>query len=150
MQLDDLDQRIIARLLDHARASYADIGATIGLSAPAVKRRVDRLRDAGVLTGFTAVVDPTAMGWQIEAFVELYCQGRTSPEQIRKSLVKHPEVVAAYTITGEADALIHVLASDTGHLETALERIRSEPNVMQTKSVIVLSRLLDRTRSTAP
>lgn len=150
MQLDDLDQQIIAQLLDNARASYADIGTSVGLSAPAVKRRVDRLRKAGVLTGFTAVVDPTAMGWKTEAFVELYCQGRTSPEQIRKSLVRHPEVVAAYTITGEADALIHILASDTGHLESALERIRDEPNVMQTKSVIVLSRLLDRTRSTAP
>ena len=150
MQLDDLDQRIIARLLDNARTSYADIGADIGLSAPAVKRRVDRLRAAGVVTGFTAVVDPAAMGWKTEAFVELYCQGRTSPEQIHKSLVKHPEVVAAYTITGEADALIHVLASDTSHLESALERIRDEPNVMQTKSVIVLSRLLDRTRSTPP
>jgi DNA-binding Lrp family transcriptional regulator len=146
-RLDATDERIVGMLLDDARTSYAEIGAAVGLSAPAVKRRVDRLRSAGVVTGFTAVVDPIAMGWNTEAFVELYCQGRTSPEQIRKSVLKHPEVVAAYTITGEADALIRVLAADTRHLEEALERIRNEPNVMQTKSVIVLSRLVDRLRT---
>jgi DNA-binding Lrp family transcriptional regulator len=58
MGLDDIDQRIVARLRDDARASFAEIGSAVGLSAPAVKRRVDRLRAAGVITGFTAVVDP--------------------------------------------------------------------------------------------
>ncbi|MQA04211.1 MAG: AsnC family transcriptional regulator [Streptosporangiales bacterium] len=144
MRLDRLDERIVALLLADSRASYARIGAAVGLSAPAVKRRVDKLQAGGVITGYTVAVDPAALGWQTEAFVELYCQGRTSPEQIKKSLVRHPEVVAAYTITGDADALIHMLAADTGHLESALERIRDEPNVVQTKSVIVLSRLLDR------
>lgn len=147
MQLDRLDEQIVALLLADSRTSYARIGTEIGLSAPAVKRRVDKLQAAGVITGYTVTVDPDALGWRTEAFVELYCQGRTSPEQIKKSLVKHPEVVAAYTITGDADALIHILATDTAHLESALERVRDEPNVVQTKSVIVLSRLLDRVTS---
>lgn len=149
-RLDHVDEQIVAQLLANSRSSFAMIGAEVGLSAPAVKRRVDRLRATGVITGYTAAVDPAAMGWHTEAFVELYCQGRTSPTQIKKSLVKHAEVVAAYTITGDADALIHVLASDTTHLETVLERVRNEPNVMQTKSVIVLSRLLDRTTAALP
>lgn len=150
MRLDHVDEQIVAQLLADSRSSFAAIGGEVGLSAPAVKRRVDRLRSAGVITGYTAAVDPAAMGWRTEAFVELYCQGRTSPDQIKKSLIKHAEVVAAYTITGDADALIHVRASDTNHLEAVLERIRSEPNVMQTKSVIVLTRLLDRATVRAP
>ena len=80
--MDDIDARIVAFLVRDARASYALIGGEVGLSAPAVKRRVDRLRAAGAITGFSARVDPAAMGWTTEAYVELYCGGRTSPEEI--------------------------------------------------------------------
>jgi DNA-binding Lrp family transcriptional regulator len=144
VSVDALDQRIIALLLADARASYADIGAEVGLSAPAVKRRVDRLRSAGAITGFSAVVDPVALGWTTEAYVELFCTGNTSPRQISAGLAKYPEVVAACTISGEADALLHVLASDVRHFEQVLERIGAEPFVVRTKSVVVLSRLVQR------
>ena len=58
-----------------------------------------------------------------------------------------PEVVGAATVSGAADALVHMLASDVKQLERALERIRDEPNVDHTRSVIVLSRLIDRPRT---
>jgi DNA-binding Lrp family transcriptional regulator len=143
LQIDGVDQRIIASLVADARASYADIGIRVSLSAPAVKRRVDRLRAAGVIKGFTAVVDPAAVGWNTEAFVELFCTGRTTPTQIAVATRRHPEVVGAYTVSGEADALVHLRASDIGHLEQALERLRAEPFVTSTRSMIVLSRLVD-------
>lgn len=144
MRLDDLDRRIVACLLEDARLSFAQIGARIGLSAPAVKRRVDRMRHDGVITGYAAVVDPAALGWTTEAFVELFCAGRTSPAEIYASIRRHPEVVAAYTVTGEANALVHLRAHDIQGLEEALERLRNEPNIVQTKTSIVLSRLLGR------
>ncbi|MEH1012698.1 Lrp/AsnC family transcriptional regulator [Micromonospora sp. CPCC 206060] len=143
MQIDGVDQRIIASLVADARASYADIGARVSLSAPAVKRRVDRLRSAGVIKGFTAVVDPAAVGWTTEAFVELFCAGRTTPAQIGVATRRHPEVVGAYTVSGEADALVHLRAADIAHLEDALERLRAEPFVTSTRSTIVLSRLVE-------
>ncbi|WP_027342894.1 Lrp/AsnC family transcriptional regulator [Hamadaea tsunoensis] len=143
MQLDDVDKRIIASLVSDARASYAEIGAIVSLSAPAVKRRVDRLRAAGVIKNFTAVIDPAAVGWTTEAFVELFCTGRTTPAQIAMAAKRHPEVVGAYTISGRADALVHLRAADIGHLEQALERLRAEPFVTSTHSMIVLSRLVD-------
>lgn len=143
--MDDVDRRIIAILGADARKSYADIGAQVSLSAPAVKRRVDRLRASGVIRGFTAVVDPAAVGWTTEAFVELFCTGRTTPTQIAEATRRHPEVVGAYTVSGGADALVHLRAADIGHLEQALERLRAEPFVTQTQSMIVLSRLVERT-----
>ncbi len=145
--LDALDQQIIAELMRDARASYADIGDRVGLSAPAVKRRVDRLRASGAIKGFVALVEPSALGWTTEAYVELYCT-KTSPAEILAGAAKHPEVVSACTVTGEADALLHVLASDVRHLERVVERIAAEPYVVRTKSVIVLSRLLNRTATT--
>lgn len=145
MHLDATDHAIIAALQADARTSFADIGQVVSLSAPAVKRRVDRLRAAGVITGFTAIVDPAAVGWTTEAFVELFCTGRTTPAQIATAARRHPEVVGAYTVSGEADALVHLRAADIPHLEQALERLRSEPFITSTRSMIVLSRLVDST-----
>jgi DNA-binding Lrp family transcriptional regulator len=143
LQLDDTDQRIIAALTADARASFADIGQRVALSAPAVKRRVDRLRSTGVIKGFTAIVDPAALGWTTEAFVELFCTGRTTPAMIGAAVRRHPEVVGAYTVSGEADAVVHLRAADIPQLERALERLRSESFVTSTRSMIVLSRLVD-------
>lgn len=143
LQMDAVDQRIVALLVADARASFAEIGAKVSLSAPAVKRRVDRLRARGIVKGFTAVIDPAAVGWTTEAFVELFCTGRTTPAQITVATRRHPEVVGAYTVSGEADALVHLRAADIGHLEQALERLRAEPFVTSTRSMVVLSRLVE-------
>jgi DNA-binding Lrp family transcriptional regulator len=150
MELDDIDAKIITALIRDARSSYAVIGNEVGLSAPAVKRRVDRLRAAGAIRGFTARVDPEALGWTTEAYVELFCSGRTSPADIAAAVRRYPEVADACTVTGEADALIHIRAGSVNHFEQVMERIGAEPFVVRTRSVIVLSRLVDRADSFAP
>jgi DNA-binding Lrp family transcriptional regulator len=144
LRIDDIDRKIIARLREDGRRSFASVGEAVGLSAPAVKRRVDRLRDAGLIERFTITVDPRVLGWRVEAFIELFCAPRTPSHHIRDALADHPEVVSAFTITGDADALLHLRVADATHLEAALERIRAEPIVTQTRSVVALSRLLDR------
>ena len=150
MSLDKIDERIVAALIEDARASYATIGALVRLSAPAVKRRVDRLQESGAIRGFSARVDPAALGWTTEAYVELFCRALTSPADIRAAVRRYPEVVGACTVTGEADALLHIQAADVGHFEQVVERIRAEPFTTRTRSVIVMSRLVDRTGGPMP
>jgi len=82
--------------------------------------------------------------------VELFCRGRTSPADIAAAVSKHPEVIDACTITGEADALLHIRASDVRHFEQVVERIGAEQFVVRTRSVIVLSRLVNRPDSLPP
>jgi DNA-binding Lrp family transcriptional regulator len=142
--VDAIDQRIVECLLSDGRATFAEIGDRVGLSAPAAKRRVDRLRAGGAIRGFTALVDLAALGWTTEAYVEVYCRGNVSPQELRQSLQRVPEVLSACTVSGSADALLHMAARDIKHLEQAMERIRAEPNVARTESAIVLSRLIDR------
>jgi DNA-binding Lrp family transcriptional regulator len=144
LRVDVIDQRIISQLVSDARSSYSEIGKVVGLSAPAVKRRVDRLLDSGVLRGFTAVVDPEALGWGTEAFVEVHCIGNVTPERIRARLIPLPEVVAAYTVSGAADAIVHLRAANIHHLEDALERLRAVDMIDRTVSTVVLSTLLER------
>ncbi|GLW08631.1 AsnC family transcriptional regulator [Microtetraspora sp. NBRC 13810] len=143
MELDRLDRVIIGALIEDARATYAEIGQQVGLSASAVKRRVDRLLGSGAITGFSARVDPRALGWTTEAYVELFCQGKTSPAEIGVAVTRHPEVISACTVTGEADALLHIRAKDMHHVEQVIERLAAEPFVVRTKSAVVLSRLVN-------
>jgi len=142
--VDDINRQVVDCLLRDGRATYAAVGSQVRLSAPAAKRRVDRLVASGVIRGFTAVIDTSVVGWTTEAYVELYCRGTISPEDLRRSLEGVPEVVGACTVTGSADALLQILATDITHLEQVIERVRKEPNVDRTETVIVLSRLIDR------
>lgn len=143
--MDGLDRTIIEHLLEDGRATYAAIGSAVGLSSPAVKRRMDKLVADGVIRGFSAVISPEQLGWATEAYVELHCSGNVSPEELHRSLVQIPEVHGASTVSGKADALLHILASDVRHLERALERVRVDvTNVEHTDTAIVLSRLIER------
>src|ERR1700692_1117878 len=94
-RLDDTDERILTELTEHARATFAEIGEKVNLSAPAVKRRVDRMLDNGVIKGFTTVVDRNALGWNTEAYVQVFCHGTIAPDELRAALVDSPEVGGA-------------------------------------------------------
>jgi DNA-binding Lrp family transcriptional regulator len=142
--MDTIDQRIVALLRENARRSFQDIGRYVHLSAPAVKRRVDRLEREGVLLGYAAIIDPEAFGWRAEAFVDLYCDGAMSADAVRAAVVNEPGVVSAHTVAGEASAILHVMAEDTKALELALERIRATPGVSRTVTQVVLSTLFTR------
>jgi DNA-binding Lrp family transcriptional regulator len=145
-RLDGTDEQILAELGNDARATYAEIGERVNLSAPAVKRRVDRLLDNGVIRGFTTVVDRSALGWTTEAYVQVFRHGTIAPEQLREAWIGIPEVISAATVTGTADAILHVLARDMRHLEEALERIRSAADVERSESIVVLTNIIDRER----
>jgi DNA-binding Lrp family transcriptional regulator len=145
-RLDETDERILTELAEHARATFSEIGERVNLSAPAVKRRVDRLVERGVIRGFTTVIDRNVLGWNTEAYVQVYCHGTIAPDELRRAWVEIPEVVDAATVTGTADAILHVLARDMRHLEAALERIRSSADIERSESIVVLSNLIDRAR----
>ena len=142
--MDAVDRKIVALLREDARRSYQDMGRHVHLSAPAVKRRVDRLEAEGVILGYTAIIDPPAFGWHAEAFVDLICDGRMPAAAIKRAVEREPGVVSAHTVAGEASALLHVMAQDTKDLEAALERIRATEGVTRTVTEVVLSTLFAR------
>ena len=118
--MDAIDQRIVALLRETARRSFQDI------------------------RGYVAVIDPAAIGWPTHAVVALVCEGRMSADEVRAAVEHHPEVVSAFTVAGEAAAVLHVRARDTAHLEALLERLREAPGVIRTQTQVVLSTLLER------
>ena len=144
VHMDDIDRTIVALLRENARRSFKDIGKHVHLTAPAVKRRLERLEQSGVIHGYTAVIDPRAFGWHAEAFVDLFCEGHMPGEAIKRAVEGEPGVVSAHTVAGEASAILHIMAEETQDLELALERIRATEGITRTVTEMVLSTLLQR------
>ena len=119
----------------------------MSLSAPAVKRRVDRLRASGALRGFTAVVDHSALGAHTEALVELFYAPGTQLESVAETLRAHPEVVEAWSVTGEPDAIARVRTEDNADLERLIVELQRDGQVVRTRSQVILSALVDRPHS---
>ena len=142
--MDAVDRKILSLLVEDGRRTYDDIAARVGLSAPSVKRRIDRLRASGALEGFTAVVDHGAMGWNTEALVELFFQAGTTLDRVARTLRDHSEVVEAWSVTGEADAIARVRTDDNAALERLIMDLQKDGLVIRTRSQVVMSRLVSR------
>jgi len=140
--MDDLDRQILALLVADGRRTYDDIAGRVALSAPAVKRRIDRLRRRGALRGFTAVIDHSAVGELTEALIELFFAPGTQLEHVAQTLRGHPEVVEAWSVTGEADAIARVRTRDNADLERLIMELQRDGLVIRTRSQVVLSQLI--------
>jgi Lrp/AsnC family transcriptional regulator, leucine-responsive regulatory protein len=145
--MDASDRQILVLLLEDGRRTYDDIARHVSLSAPAVKRRVDKLRARGALQGFTAVVDYAALGNQTEALIELFFAPGTLLDEVAETLRRHPEVVEAWSVTGDADAIARVRTQDNADLERLIMELQREGPLERTRSQVVLSRLVGRTGS---
>jgi len=137
--VDATDERILELLQQNARRSFGDIGSQVGLSAPAVKRRVDRLEACGVIRGYTTVIDHAYLGQLVEAFAELRFAGSTRVDDIEEIAHDVPEVHAIFTVAGDPDALAWIRVSDVPDLKRVIDRLRSSGKVTGTKTLMVLS-----------
>jgi DNA-binding Lrp family transcriptional regulator len=144
--VDDTDRRILALLVEDGRRTLDDIARHVSLSAPAVKRRIDRLRRDGALRGFTAVLDHGALGAATEALVELFYAPGTLLDTVAASLARVPEVVEAWSVTGEADAIARVRTKDNADLERLIMELQRDGTVVRTRSQVVLRALVERGR----
>jgi Lrp/AsnC family leucine-responsive transcriptional regulator len=140
--MDAIDRRILALLVEDGRRSYDDLGRHVSLSASAAKRRVDRLRAGGALRGFTAIVDHEALGAGTEALVELFYAPGTLLDKVAESLRRHPEVVEAWSVTGDADAIARVRTTDNAALERLIMDLQRDGHVVRTRSQVIMSPLV--------
>ncbi len=145
--MDAVDRRILALLMEDGRRTYGNVGERVSLSAPAVKRRVDRMRATGALEGFTAVVDHSALGASTEALVEMFFRSGTTLGEVAEVLREHPEVVEAWSVTGEADAIARVRTADNADLERLIIDLQRDGLVQRTRSQVVMSHLVSTPRA---
>ncbi|MBA2770389.1 MAG: Lrp/AsnC family transcriptional regulator [Sporichthyaceae bacterium] len=134
--LDDVSKAIIEQLQEDGRRAYASIGKAVGLSEAAVRQRVQRLLDAGVMQ-IVAVTDPLQVGFPRQAMIGVRCEGDV--EAVAERLAEMPEVDYVVITAGGFDLLVEVVCEDDDHLlELISKRIRAVPTVRTTESFVYL------------
>jgi Lrp/AsnC family leucine-responsive transcriptional regulator len=138
VDLDPTDHQILELLSQNARRTMADIGERVSLSASAVTRRIERLERAGVIAGYTVVIDHRKAGRPIQAFTEVRFAGTVDLKEIKDTAIELPEVQAVFTTAGDPDALVWLQVPDVERLGQVIEQLRRRGRVTGTKTLIVL------------
>lgn len=140
-ELDRTDLRILAVLQGEGRITNAELAERVNLSPSACLRRLQRLESEGVLTGYTAQVDPQAIGLGLQAFVrvQLAKHEAEAVERFAAQVNAWDEVVACYALTGDMDYLLHVYVSDLQDFSRfLLDRLLNATGVADVNSSFVL------------
>src|SRR5207247_616230 len=136
--VEDLDRQILRLLAADGRMSYTDLGRASGLSTSAVHQRVRKLEERGVIRGYSAVVDPVAVGLPLTAFVSAIPLDPAAPDDAPERLEPLTAVEACDSVAGEESYILKVRVASPGDLEVLLAEIRSAANV-RTRTIVVLS-----------
>lgn len=148
--MDSIDFRILGMLQDNGRVSQHDIARAVGLSAPAVSDRVRKLEERGVIRGYTALLDPRALGQDITAFIAVGINGSKHYGSFRGRVMELAEVAECHSVTGEGSHLLKVRVGNTAGLEALLAELQSWPGVQWTTTSLVLSSVKESTEVQLP
>jgi Lrp/AsnC family transcriptional regulator for asnA, asnC and gidA len=133
--LDDISKRIIEQLQQDGRKPYASIGKAVGLSEAAVRQRVQRLLEAGVMQ-IVAVTDPLTLGFPRQAMIGIKCEGDL--ERVADELASIEEIDYVVLTAGSMDLMVEVVCGDDQHLLEILGKIRAIPSVRATETFVYL------------
>jgi Lrp/AsnC family leucine-responsive transcriptional regulator len=146
--LDSIDRRILQALQADGRLTFDELAGRVGLSASAVLRRVRRLEEAQVISGYVALVRPEALGWGLTAYLNVRLEKHSeahkrNPMDLFKAAVQTwPEVVECVSLTGEMDYLLRVVVADMAHYARFIgDTLLRHPSVQDCKSSFVLERV---------
>jgi Lrp/AsnC family leucine-responsive transcriptional regulator len=136
---DSIDTKAMAHLMRDGRASWADLGAALGLSAPAAAERVRKLTEGGTIRGFAAVLDPEAAGFPVLAFVAVTLERQGARRAFLDGVRAHPLIQECHHVAGEDDFLLKVRARSLTELESVLaDELKGRLGIARTRTTIVL------------
>lgn len=136
--MEEVDQLIVAALCRDGRRSYTDLADQVGLSVSAVHQRVRRLEQRGVIRGYAAVVDTTALGLPLTAFISIKPIDPAAPDDAPDRLAHLAAIEACHSVAGEESYILKVRVAGPTQLEALLQEIRAAANV-STRTTVVLS-----------
>jgi Lrp/AsnC family leucine-responsive transcriptional regulator len=149
--VDDVDRKLLDALRANARATFAELGRRVGLSAPSVHERVSKLESTGVITGYHAAIAPEALGYAMNALVGVFITDSADTDDIAAALAALPVVEHCWFVAGEETFVVKVRVPEVGALETAIRQLNAIQGVARTRTTVVLStKFEDRVPSSLP
>jgi Lrp/AsnC family transcriptional regulator, leucine-responsive regulatory protein len=133
--LDDLNWKILQELSDNARISSSEIGRRIGLSAPAVSERIQKMEDQGFIKGYLAIVDLDKIGLTIQAFISFRSRTLKHDDMVKMAETL-PPIFEWHSVTGDASMIFKVATSSSYELETVIQQLQEHGD---TSTSLILS-----------
>lgn len=147
-----MDLRVLRVLQTNGRATYDDVAEAVSLSPSATLRRVKRLEEAGIISGYVALLNPEPLGLSLTAYINVRLEKhaethkRSPMDAFRASVKVWPEVVECSSLTGEMDYLLRVLVADMAHYSRfVMDTLLKHPSVQDCKTSFVLDRIKQTT-----
>lgn len=150
--MDEFDARIVNILQQDGRISIVDLAERVALSPTACHKRIKNLEESGVIAGYSAVVSPKGLGYQLEAFVAVSIerQVKTAADAFKKAVTKLNGVRGCYLLSGDTDFLLHVVATDfETYTKVVLNEIMTLPGAQAVRTSFVLDKAVS-TKALAP
>lgn len=140
MSLDEIDFKVIEYLMQQGRITWSELASLLNLSAPATADRVRRLEERRVIQGYTALINPDAIGCDLIAFVAVTLGHPTQRTQFLHKVQSLPEIQECHHVTGEDDYWLKVRCRNTKDLERLIgEELKGALGFLKTRTTIVLS-----------
>jgi Lrp/AsnC family transcriptional regulator for asnA, asnC and gidA len=144
-RLDDVDNTILGMLVEDSRTTLDSISEEVGLSSPAIRERINKLQQEGVIKGFSTIIDYKKLGYGLTAFIGLSMDdSKCCQEDVFVELEKIPEVLEAHFTNGEEDVLVKVVSRDTEALVGLLGKLNTIDSVNRTRTLIALKTPIER------
>lgn len=138
--MDGIDLKVLRRLMENGRTTWAELGALLDLSPPAAAERVKKLEERGVIRGYTAIVDARALGCSLTAFIGVVLDRPRDREPFLQKVEQLPTVQECHHVAGEEDYLLKVKVPGLPELEQLVsDELKSLAGVVKTRTTIVLS-----------
>jgi len=138
--VDTLDKKAISFLMKHGRATWAELGQLLGLSAPSAAERVRKLEEQGVLRGYAALADAASLGYPLTAYVSVTLASHRQRTTFLRAIQKIEQVAECHHVAGDDDYLLKVRCRGTQDLDHLLARqLKEKLGVARTRTTIVLS-----------
>ncbi|MGQ0709695.1 MAG: Lrp/AsnC family transcriptional regulator [Rhodoferax sp.] len=147
--LDKFDIGLLAALQTNALLTHQQLSEQVHLSASQVSRRIQRLRDSGLIQRVVALLDPAMAGLGVRAlaYVTLARHGGDESRAFERCIAEVDEVLECYAVAGDADYILHIVAADLHTLsDSVLARLMRMPGIAHIRSNIVLQRVKSQTR----
>ena len=138
VELDEVDKAILRELLVDARLSFREIARRVGVSTATVANKIRRLEEAGIIKGYTAIIDPEKLGYDVTAVIEIVVS-KGKIIEVEEEIAKNPNVQAVYDVTGQSDAIIIARFKNRAELSKFIKRVLSMENVERTITHVVLN-----------
>ncbi len=144
MTIDVIDATILEVLQENARISYSELSKRINLSLSAVSDRLKKMESSGLISQYTAILDPAALDRELKAYMMINVDNSGSMDELTKVIESSDEILEANFVAGDFDYILKIATKNTATLAELVNRIKAVRSVQRTETTIMLTELKQR------